>query len=70
MRAVLATIKILERDNGAAYKKMDKVQLQLSDGLQALAKKHGLPMRIQGNRGLFFALPGLDKDKVYRGGSG
>jgi glutamate-1-semialdehyde 2,1-aminomutase len=64
MRAVLATLKILEKDNGAAYDKMEKLQLRLTDGLSALAKKHGIPLRIQGARGLFYTAFGLDSDKV------
>ena len=64
MKAVLATIRILEKDNGAAYKHMDAMQKMLMDGLQALAAKYGFPMRIQGNRGLFFTFFGLDKDKI------
>ena len=64
MRAALATLKILERDNGAVYNKMEKVQKRLMDGLSGLAKKRGIPMRIQGARGVFFTLFGIDRDKV------
>ncbi len=64
MRAALATLKILERDHGAAYRELDVVQTRLMEGLKDLAKKHGLPMLIQGVRGVFFTLFGLQPGSV------
>jgi glutamate-1-semialdehyde 2,1-aminomutase len=64
VRAALTTIKILEKDNGAAYKNMFALQKKLTDGLQALAKKHGLRMRLQDVPGLFYTLFGMDPDKT------
>jgi glutamate-1-semialdehyde 2,1-aminomutase len=64
MRAALATLRILERDNGAAYVEMEAVQEELMRGLGDLAEKHGLPMRIQGGRGVFFTMFGLDPASV------
>ena len=51
--ASLATIKILERDNGAVYKHIDHIQKRLTDGLRDISKKHGIPTLIQGPRGSF-----------------
>jgi len=62
MRGVLASLKILERDNGAVYQSMAKTQKKLTDGLYALAKKHGLPMNIQGATGVFYYLFGVEKE--------
>ena len=64
LAAALATIKILEKDDGAIYRHVDKVQNQLMSGLKDIGKKHGIPMLIQGPRGVFFA-HFLDKDIVY-----
>jgi glutamate-1-semialdehyde 2,1-aminomutase len=64
MRAALTTLGILEKDNGAAYKEMDRIQKRLEEGLGELAQKHGLPMRIQSERGVFFTIFGVDPDTV------
>jgi len=64
MRAALTTLKILEKDDGACYKEMDRVQKMLEDGLQEIAGKHGKTLRIQSERGVFFTAFGIDKDKV------
>jgi glutamate-1-semialdehyde 2,1-aminomutase len=64
MRAALATLRILERDGGAVYGEMEALQDELMRGLEELAKKHGLPMRVQGARGVFFTMFGLDPDTV------
>jgi len=60
VRAALETVRILERGNGAAYRQIDRVQQRLTDGLRAIARDKGIPMRIQGARGVFFTLFGLD----------
>jgi glutamate-1-semialdehyde 2,1-aminomutase len=54
MAACLATIKILERDDGAIYRHIDKVQSRLADGLKEMTQRHGLPVLIQGPRGALF----------------
>jgi glutamate-1-semialdehyde 2,1-aminomutase len=64
MHAALATLRILERDEGAVYREMGAVQDELMRGLGDLARRHGLPMRIQGARGVFFTMFGLDPDAV------
>ena len=62
MRGVLTTIKILERDNGAAYRSMQRIQSLLIDGFHALAKKHGLPLNIQSETGVIWYLFGVETD--------
>jgi len=64
MRAALATLRILERDGGAAYRQLEAVQARLTQGLQELAAKHSIPMSIQGARGVFFTLFGLEAGSV------
>ncbi len=62
--AALATIKILERDNGAFYKKLDKVQGRLTQGLKEIAKRRGIPMLLQGPLGVF-NYEFIDKEVAY-----
>ena len=64
MRAASATLKILEKDDGACYKEMDRVQRMLVDGLQEIADKHDRTLRIQSERGVFFTAFGVEKDSV------
>jgi len=64
MRAALTTLKILERNNGAVYGEMERVQKRLEAGLKELAQKRGIQLRIQGARGVFFTIFGADSDKV------
>lgn len=64
MRGALATLKILERDNGAVYLEMGRVQKRLENGLKEIAKRRGVPLCIQGARGVFFTMFGVDNDKV------
>ena len=62
MRGVLAAIKILEKNNGAVYTSMQRVQKKLTDGLYGLAGKHRLPLNIQGATGVFYYLFGVETD--------
>jgi len=64
MAASLATIKILERDDGAVYKQIERVQKKLGDGLKEITKKHDLPVVIQGPRGALFH-HFIDAEVVY-----
>lgn len=64
LAAALATIKILERDNGAIYRHIDKVQEQLKAGLKELSKKHGIPILFLGPRGCLFT-HFIDKEIAY-----
>jgi len=64
LAAALAAIKILEKDNGAFYRHVDKVQNRLMSGLKEIGKKHGIPLLIQGPRGVFVC-EFIDKEVAY-----
>lgn len=64
VRAAKTTIEILELDNGAAYKEMDRVQKLLMSGLDEVARRRGFPMRVQGPTGVFATYFGTDPDKA------
>ena len=64
LAAALATIKILERDDGAIYRHIDEVQNRLTTGLKEIGKRHGLPVLLQGPRGAFL-YEFLDKEVAY-----
>jgi glutamate-1-semialdehyde 2,1-aminomutase len=52
--ASLATINILEKNDGAVYKHIEVVQKKLGDGLREITLRHGFPALIQGPRGALF----------------
>ena len=60
----LAALTILERDDGAVYQKIDKMQRRLMNGMKEAAQRHGLPLFIQGPTGVF-AYTFLDLDVAY-----
>ena len=64
LAAALATIKILEKDDGAFYKKIDRVQSRLTGGLKEISQRHSIPMLIQGPRGVFIC-EFIDKEIAY-----
>jgi len=51
--ASLATIRILEKDNGAIYRHIDRIQKRLMDGFREIGKRRGIPLLVQGPRGAF-----------------
>ena len=53
LAAALASIKILEKDDGAFYKKIDRIQKRLTDGLKEISRRRDIPLFIQGTRGVF-----------------
>ena len=53
LAAALASIRILESDDGAFYRKIDHIQKQLTDGLKEISRRLGIPLFIQGTRGVF-----------------
>jgi glutamate-1-semialdehyde 2,1-aminomutase len=60
--AAIATIKILEKDNGAFYKNWDEKQSKLVNGLKDISKKLGIKMLLQEVRGcLFYQFTELEK---------
>jgi glutamate-1-semialdehyde 2,1-aminomutase len=66
MRAVLTTLNILERDDGAVYAAMDRIQQRIEEGITEIGSRRGIPLRVQGVRGVFYVLFGLDGDtEVY-----
>jgi len=62
--ASLVTLKILEKDNGAHYRKVDQFQGQLMEGLREISRRRNMPTLIQGAKGvLFFQF--IDKEVAY-----
>ncbi|MFC1915984.1 aspartate aminotransferase family protein, partial [Chloroflexota bacterium] len=53
LAGALASIKILEKGDGAFYRKIDSIQKRLTDGLKEIGQRRGIPMFIQGTRGVF-----------------
>ncbi|MFH1931491.1 MAG: aminotransferase class III-fold pyridoxal phosphate-dependent enzyme [Pseudomonadota bacterium] len=51
--AALATLKIMEKDDGAYFKKIEKTQNRLTEGLREISDRHGVPALIMGPRGMF-----------------
>ena len=51
--AAVANIAMLERDDGAFYRRIDDVQAQLTGGIRELGQKHGHGVFLQGPRGVF-----------------
>lgn len=58
--AALCTIRLLEQDGGAVYRRMEAVQRRLQNGWLGLAEKYGLKLRICSVPGVFFLLFGLE----------
>jgi len=62
--AALNTVKILERDDGAMFRKVDRVQDRLVAGLREIMKRHGIPALVQSVRGIFI-VHFTDKDVIW-----
>lgn len=62
--ASLASFKILEKDNGAYYKKIDELQKPLMDGLRDVSKRYGIKTLVQGPRGIF-SFQFIDLEAAY-----
>lgn len=54
--AALATIRILEKGDGAVYRRIDRLQARMTHGLKEISERRGVPALIQGPRGVFFYL--------------
>ena len=64
VQAARTTLEILERNNGEVYEHMEKTQNLLMTGLDEIARRRNIPLRIQGVNGVFSTLFGIDPDKV------
>lgn len=64
VQGLIATLEILERDGGAVYMEMERVQKRLMSGLDEIARRRNIPVRVQGVTGLFVMLFGVDPDKL------
>lgn len=53
MAAALAALDVLEADGGAVYRDLDARGTELMQGLASLAKKHRLPILVQGMPAIF-----------------
>jgi glutamate-1-semialdehyde 2,1-aminomutase len=63
--ACLETIKILEKDDGAVYREMDRLQQRLIAGIKEVSRRKGIPMNCQGTTGAFVILPGVECEVAY-----
>jgi len=63
--ACMETIKILEKDDGAAYRAMDRIGGRLITGIQEISERRGIPVLCQGTTGGFATLFGVDKEVAY-----
>jgi glutamate-1-semialdehyde 2,1-aminomutase len=64
MAAAKATLEILEKDEGAFYRRIDGVQKPLMEGLREISRRHGIPTLVQGPRGVFY-FQFIDRDVAY-----
>ncbi len=62
--ASLVSLKILEKEDGAYYKKVDRLQNRLMNGLKEISSRHRIPTLIQGPRGVFF-YQFIDREVAY-----
>ena len=53
MAAALAALDVLEADDGAAYRDLERRGTRLMQGLASLAVKHEVPVRVQGAAAIF-----------------
>ena len=66
MRAALATLRILSRNDGEAYRHRDAIQASLTQGLQEIARRNGLDMAIQQAPGALCLQMGVKEGTVFR----
>lgn len=60
VKAADTAIALLEKDDGAGYKKIEKLQETLTKGLLERAKKHGIKMAINQAPGVFYTIFGVE----------
>ena len=63
--AARATLNVLRRNGGEAYEGLARTQARLSDGLQALARKHGHDLAILQGLGAMTLAFGVPEGTVY-----
>ena len=63
MAASLAALAELQRDDGAAYQRIEENGTRLMNGLKQIADRHGVPALVQGY-GAIFALSFTDQESV------
>jgi len=63
MAAVIATIEELEKNKGVAYSHIDKLGHMLKEGLDAIARKYGQNLLLQGFPGAW-TMTFSDKEKL------
>lgn len=62
IRAALTTVSILEKEDGAIYRRVDEIQKRLMEGLHEIGTRRGIHHLIQGCRGVFlFHFTDLEK---------
>jgi len=66
IHAALTTVKILERDNGAIYQQIGRSTDMMMNGLKEIIKRRDLKVRVQGNRGVFYTVFGIDPETKIR----
>jgi glutamate-1-semialdehyde 2,1-aminomutase len=54
MAGGLASVRMLERDGGAWFRNVDRIQQKLMAALRAAAARHGHALLLQGPRGVFY----------------
>ncbi len=64
VQAVNASLEILGHNDGVVYQEMERVQNGLMSGLDEIARRRGIPLRLQGVTGLLSMLFGVDPDTV------
>ena len=63
VQGIITTLGILERDNGAVYKEMESVQQRFMSGVDEIARRRGISLRLQGVTGIVRMLFGVDPNK-------
>ena len=64
VQAVVATLDILEHNDGAVYTEIDRVQTHLITGLNEIAMRRGIPLRLEGFTSWFLMMFGVYPDTI------
>ena len=62
--AGLISLNLLEKDEGAHYRTVEKAQGRIMSGLKEISKRRGIPALVQGPQGVFF-YQFIDKEIAY-----